>query len=436
MTHGVIQQLEAYGAYADAVAPAISTDELDLRSAERIPTRTPQRRAFPNWAVAVGAAAAVFILIGGVLWLIGGTGSDVIDEPSPSTTTTLSLNEPAGTWNPILSTTIAREAPAAATCPEGTNPDAPGPIDQARPGEGPWNNQAAVFDTHTGRIVFLNEAGETWTFDVCTNTWHQTTPTGVPGVPHDGERIEGEMVYDVDSDRTIAFGSDSVSVYNANTDEWQRRSTPSGLDLDSQLGAVYDPVSGLILVVNFDGVLMAYDVDTDGWARVGIITEPREVTHNGYTQTLYPPFLVGYVAEVDRLAFLGYENEPFQDDGALVNPRTGTTAPLEHPPVGVEVGFGRFPYATGGDTAYTYRSGVCRLDPVSFDWDCIPNGDTGGPDSVVYDLINDRLVIINNSCCNWPGNKVEDDVWAIDFATGRSIELLDTANTRTETDGS
>ena len=31
MTHDVIQQLEAYGAYADAVAPAIPTDELDLR---------------------------------------------------------------------------------------------------------------------------------------------------------------------------------------------------------------------------------------------------------------------------------------------------------------------------------------------------------------------------------------------------------------------
>ena len=393
----------------------------------------------PRWKgplIAVGTAAAILVVVAGSLLLLGGDDADVVDEPSPSTTTTLSLDEPAGAWNPILSTTAAREAPAAATCPEGTNPDVPGPVDQVRPGKGPWNNQAAVFDTRGGRIVFLNEAGETWTFDVCTNTWHQTTHAGMPGVPHDSERIEGEMVYDVDSDRTIAFGSDSVSVYNANTDEWQRRATPSGLDLDRQLGAVYDPVSGRILVITSDGVLMAYDVDTDGWTRVGIITEPREVTHDGYTQTLYPPFLVGYAAEADRLAFLGYDSEPFQDDGALVNPRTGNTAPIEYPPAGVLGGFGSFLYATGGDTAYTYRNGVCRLDPVSFDWDCIPNSETGNPDSVVYDPINDRLVLINNSCCNWPGNKVVDDVWAIDFATGRSIELLDTANTRTETDGS
>jgi hypothetical protein len=342
------------------------------------------------------------------------------------------------TWNPILSTTRAKSAPAAATCPEGTNPDAPGPVDQIRPGEGPWNNQAAVFDTHAGRIVYLDETGETWTFDVCTNTWRQMNPTWAPyGDPKVFPiRDVGEMVYDADSDRTIAFGPDSVSVYNANTDEWQRRSTPSGLDLDRKLGAVYDPVSGLILVVTSDGVLTAYDVDTDEWTEVGVITEPVEVTHNGQTQALYPPFLVGYVAEADRLAFLGYENEPFQDDGALVNPRTGNTAPLEFPPAGVLGLFGSFSYATGGDTAYTYRSGVCRLDPVSFDWDCIPNGETGGPEAVVYDPINHRLVLINNSCCNWPGNKVGDDVWAIDFATGRSIELLDTANTRIETDGS
>jgi len=102
MTHDVIQQLEAYGAHADAVAPAISTDELDLRSAERVPTRTPQRRAFPNWAVAVGAAVAVFILIGGVVWLLGGAGTGVINEP-----TTVSTTPPTTTTAPATTTTIA-----------------------------------------------------------------------------------------------------------------------------------------------------------------------------------------------------------------------------------------------------------------------------------------------------------------------------------------
>jgi hypothetical protein len=45
----------------------------------------PQR--VPNWAAAVGAAVVVFILIGGAVWLLGGTGSGVIDEPTPVSTT-------------------------------------------------------------------------------------------------------------------------------------------------------------------------------------------------------------------------------------------------------------------------------------------------------------------------------------------------------------
>ncbi|MGB9359724.1 MAG: hypothetical protein WCC01_14325, partial [Acidimicrobiia bacterium] len=108
MTQDVIRQLEAYGAYADAVAPAISTDELDHRSAGRVPARTPQRRAFPNWVVAVGAAAAVFILIGGVLWLIGGSRTDVIEEPTPVSTTPPTPTAP--TPSPELAPVITIDA--------------------------------------------------------------------------------------------------------------------------------------------------------------------------------------------------------------------------------------------------------------------------------------------------------------------------------------
>lgn len=346
------------------------------------------------------------------------------------------------TWNPILSTTRAKSAPAAATCPEGTNPDAPGPVDQIRPGEGPWNNQAAVFDTHAGRIVYLDETGETWTFDVCTNTWRQMNPTWAPyGDPKVFPiRDVGEMVYDIDSDRTIAFGPDSVSVYNADINTWTHRSAPAGLDLgfgSPGLGAVYDPMSGLVLVITSDGLLTAYDVDTDEWTEVGVITEPVEVTHNGQTQALYPPFLVGYVAEADRLAVLGFNSGPFQGDGASINPRTGDTVPLTDPAGGVRGGFGSFSYATGGDTAYTYANGVCRLDPFTFDWDCNAGSQREAMSAaMVYDPINTRIVVINNWCCTWPGTTVSDDVWAVDFDTGEQIELLATANTRIETDGS
>ncbi len=437
----------------------------DLAGAPR--TNMPRQKGSPPlWRgpmIAVGTAVAIIAVVGVSLLMLGGSGGfDLAGEPTATTlepaltttaapTTTISETPTTtapivdgvvpGLWDPILATTKAKAAPPAATCRAGTDPDVPGPVDQVRPGEGPWNNQAAVFDTHAGRIVYLDETGDTWTFDVCTNTWHQMEPFGMPyeGWTGPADRDVGELVYDIDSDRTIAFGPDFVSVYNANTNEWRQRSAPSGFDLEfgwPGLGAVYDPVSGLVIAQTIDDGLVTYDVDADRWTTIGVITEPREITHEGQTQTVWPPFLVGYVAEADRLAFLGYDGAPFQDSGALIDPRTGNTSPLENPPGGVQGGFGSFAYATGGETAYTYANGFCRLDPVTFDWDCIASGQSQGTSATVYDPINDRLVVINDWCCNWPGTTVSDDVRAIDFNTGETFGLLATANTRTEQDGS
>jgi hypothetical protein len=258
----------------------------------------------------------------------------------------------------------------------------------------------------------------------------------------DEQKAEGFPI-----ERTIGFGPNYVSVYDANTNSWTQRAAPAGIDLGfgmPGLGAVYDPVSGLVLVVTRGGTLTAYDVDADKWTAIGTITEPRGVTSDGQTLTAYPPFLIGYVAEADRLAFLGFNGAPFQDHGALINPRVGSTTALEEPEGGVMGGFGSFRYATSGDTAYTYGDrDVCRLDPATLDWDCTASDQreampavTVAPVAMVYDPINARIVVINNWCCTWPGSTVLDNVWAIDFGTGEQIELLATANARTETDGS
>ena len=409
MTHDVIQQLEAYGEYADAVAPAISTDELDLRSAERMPARAPQRRTFPNWVVAAGAAAAVFILIGGVLWLLGGSGSGVVDEPMPVTTsvavnpTTIASPPPVGvpdSWNPILATTRAGSAPAPATCPEGTNPDAPGPADQARPAPGDWNNQSAVFDTHAGRIVYVDETAATWTFDVCTNTWQQMNPERPPA----GGLTNSQLVYDVDSDRTVGIGPGFVVVYDANTNTWTQRSGFAGVDPRtalSTLGAVYDPISGLVVV----GGTFAYDVDTDTWTPLGQLWCSPSMVYDPATEQWSPvewvpgcqPTLIGYSVDTDRMFFL-----PYQAEGLVVNPRTGEWNRLEAPGGGVTQPYGLVRYATGADTAYTYGDhGICRLDPVTLEWDCNPVSESPDlPAAMVYDSINNRIVAIND----WSGD--------------------------------
>jgi hypothetical protein len=74
----------------DASAPPVDIEELvrQLESGtETLGTSPvlPPGRA-PGWAVAVGAAVAVVVLIGGVVWLVGGTGTDVVEEPTVTTT--------------------------------------------------------------------------------------------------------------------------------------------------------------------------------------------------------------------------------------------------------------------------------------------------------------------------------------------------------------
>ena len=396
------------------------------------------RTPVPNWVVAVAAAAVVIVLIGGLSVFLGGSEPSVVPAgPSPETTEPAEPSEvlvPVEGWSPLLSETVAGVPPPAATCTPGATPDLPGPIGQVRPGEGPWSNQPAVFDTRAGRIVFVDETAETWTFDVCTNTWQRMEPEDDP---YSAPEL-GVLVYDVDSDRTIAFSPAGVSVYNANMNSWTHRAGPQDLSFGSfWLGSVYDPASGLVLALADDGVLAAYDVDTDTWTEIGPIIEPGEITSEGQTQTVVPGFLVGHIAETDRLAFLGFDGAPFQDEGGLLNPRTGDTVPLSQPVGGVQGGFGSFYYATGGETAYVYGRGVCRLDPVHLNWDCNDaSRQTEGSSAMVYDPVNDRIVVINNSCCTWPGTTVTDGVHAIDFNTGDRIELLTTANTRTETGGS
>ncbi len=396
----------------------------------------PKRR----WTGALAAAAAAFalVLIVGVSLVLLSRGGDSLDALAPVTmstdaTTTTAASAPTvaipDVWSPILFETRARAAPPAATCPAGTNPDAPGTIEQARPAPGPWSNQAAVFDTHAGRIVYVDEAGETWTFDVCTNTWQQMSPEGTPygDWRATGTREVGELVYDVDSDYTIAFGPNFLSVYNANTNMWEQRSAPPGLDLEfgfPGLGAVYDPSSGLVLVVTGDGDLVAYDVETDEWLPIGTVDNASD----------YPPFMIGLTADTDRLVFLGFSGAPFQGAGGLFDPRSGEAIHLDEPENGVEGGFGTFRYATSGETAYVFdfASSVCRLDPATLDWTCIPmrlydgrlGVDQKGTSAMVADPINDRLVLIRDFCCNEPGSFTPDDIWALEFDTGDWIQLL------------
>ena len=270
--------------------------------------------------------------------------------------------------------------------------------------------------------------GETWTFDVCTNTWQQTNPEGPPA-----RGVSGGLVYDIDSDRTIAIGPSFVVVYDANTNTWTQRSGFTGADPRTgliNLGAVYDPISGLVIA----GGTFAYDVDTDTWTPLGQLWCSPYTVYDPDTEQWSPadpvpgcrPSLIGYSADTDRMFLL-----PYQVDGLVVNPRTGESTHLDAPGGGVVQPYGLVRYATGADTAYTHSDqGICRLDPVTFEWECNPASESVDlPAAMVYDPINNRIVVINDWSGNSPVALASDAVWAIDFNTGETHELLTATDT-------
>ena len=325
------------------------------------------------------------------------------ETPSPPTTVTAR----AGTWNPILATTRAKPAPPAATCPPGTDPDTPGPADQERPEAGWTGNLAAAFDQHTGRIVYVDTLGETWTFDVCTNTWHRMNPTGAMI----GE-LSGGLVYDVDSDLTVALGYEHISVYDANTNTWTQPSNDTigiGDGLIVPSGAVYDPVTGLIITSNLRWTsettptyweFWAYDVDTNEWTLLGPLRLEPSIQHQ-------LDFL-GYSERLDRLIVTGVVDGEMGT--ILIDPRTGdvTVLPIESPVV--DLGWPNGAYGPVADTVYVKLGGddICGFDPSTRTWNAcfdtpvaLQNNQHTVFAAMVGDPINQRLILINGIGGGW-----------------------------------
>ncbi len=351
----------------------------------------------------------------------------VRETPSPTTT----MAGPAGIWNPILATTRAKPAPLAANCPPGTDSNAPGPVDQQRPEDGWSGNLAAAFDQHTGRIVYVDTLGETWTFDVCTNTWHRMNSTGAMI----GELSAG-LVYDVDSDRTVALGWEHISVYDANTNTWTQPSNDTigiGDGLIVPMGAVYDPISGLIITTDLtDSYLetLAYDVDTNTWMLIGRLWEQQ-----GQDYTRFE--LLGYSQETDRLIFTSVD-----DITALVDPRTGDKTLITTATPAISFGWPKAQYGPAADTVYVaegvwaefgmfktrFPGQICGFDPGTSAWTscfAIPpnNSRYASFGAMVGDPINHRLVLIHGVYGDFWVN-ADGNVWAIDLKAGEWTELL------------
>jgi hypothetical protein len=376
----------------------------------------------------------------GTLWMpsrdsgvIGFDGVDITrlevpDEEILYSTTTVTAR--AGNWNPVLATTRAKTAPPAASCPPGTDPNAPGSADQDRPEAGWTSLLAAAFDQHTGRIVYVDTLGETWTFDVCTNTWHRMNPTGAMI----GELSAG-LVYDVDSDLTVAFGWEHISVYDANTNAWTQPSNDTiglGDGRIVPMGAVYDPISGLIITTDLTDSYLdtwAYDVDTNTWTLIGRLWEQQRQDYTWFE-------LLGYSRKTDRLIFSSIDGIT-----ALVDPRTGDKTLITTPTPAISFGWPKAQYGPAADTVYVaegvwvhggmfdtrFPDQICGFNPGTSAWTscfAIPNGSRYAAfGAMVGDPINNRLVLIHGVYGNFWVN-ADSNVWAIDLDNGDWTQLL------------
>jgi hypothetical protein len=249
------------------------------------------------------------------------------------------------------------------------------------------------------------------------------SPTGdIPG------ELGAGLVYDADSDVTVAFGYGSTFVYDAGANTWTRQDISP---IEWPAGAAYDPISGLIVTTELTDRYLdawAYDVDTDAWTPIGRLWEGSED---------YVWFeLLGFSLEADRLIFGSVENLT-----ALVDPRTGTKTIIETRTPAISFGWPKAQYGPAADTTFVaegvtvdggafdaqFPNQICGFDIDTSAWTlCYPMpGDSSYASftAMVGDPINDRLVVLHGVYGNfWVSS--DDGVWAIALDTGETMELL------------
>ncbi|MBP1704574.1 MAG: hypothetical protein H6Q36_313, partial [Chloroflexi bacterium] len=291
---------------ADDVAGTVDAAAVAHRVAREHPRRSPGTVALGPVAV---PRLAWLLLVAGMLFALvvgsfaaGGWWRElaVVVEPSPTATPApTTIADPAD----ILATTKAKPLPARATCPPGSTPDVPGSVDQDRPTGGEM-----AFDRHAGKIILVaadpldpqGRASQTWTYDVCTNTWQLMRPAG--GSPPGSwwpffEPGKGRLIYDADSDRTLAFTDDHIWSYDLAADRWTALR-----DFAWQESVLYDQSSmtfqssttfgtffyhdpsGLVVVYEASGDMSAYDVDTNTLSTVRQRPDPALPAGSGLPQ--------------------------------------------------------------------------------------------------------------------------------------------------------
>jgi hypothetical protein len=339
------------------------------------------------------------------------------------------------------------------TCPPGSTPDTPGPSDS-----GPADNRPTIaFDRHAGKLVALvgTVAGpvETWTFDVCTNTWTLMHPDREPPPG------TGQLVYDVDSDVTIASDGVWMWAYDLGANIWTEKG-PFAPFAHARFPGLrfYDPVSGFVVALGDDGdddtlglELWSYEVETDTWTPI----------RQADPLTIGPHYeFFAYDASVDRLVAYsrawtawrpGADGEwPFEARTWLFDLRTGTwsgtgaVTPSEFsagmwgwgPGIAydeaaertVMLGQGHSAaYDAIGDRWETLYEGSASEDQLAA---CGTRPECRHMPQLVYDPVNERLVVFGGFVPTAAGEAWPDGMSAFDTRTREWTVLLEASGGR------
>jgi hypothetical protein len=341
---------------------------------------------------------------------------------------------------PTSARTPAPSGGPVATCPPGSNPDEPGPVEQARP---PTFEMSMAFDRAAGTIVALAADG-TWTFDVCTNTW---TPRRRPApMPHfDLFRM---LVYDAGARRTIYVTGDGVWTYDLASDTWTRRGDAPEADV-LQVRLAYDPVGGRVVALElgapgptWSGRMWSYDASADAWQPVA---QDEQLSAETGRQ-----ILLAYDQSVGQL--VGYSQD---GEVRLFDLGTGTwSAPrAESPPFTYGTPMMN-PFSFGGEIAYDeaarrtvlFSNGAAiAYDARSDRWETLCGGSIAcaiPPECrtsphMVYDPVNERLVVYGGVFCAgdywyrvFEGYGAPDEVLAFDLRTREWTVLVERSSAR------
>jgi N-acetylneuraminic acid mutarotase/fibronectin type 3 domain-containing protein len=171
------------------------------------------------------------------------------------------------------------------------------------------SGHAMTYDVQSDRVVLFGgrtgpaALGDTWAYDVNTNRWTNMNPTTAPS-PRSGHA----MAYDAQFDRVLLFGGSAGSdffgdtwAYDLNTNTWTSSNPSSGPSARHRLSMVYDSESGRMVLfggtdatATFDDTWI-YDFDANAWTAMNPTMKPSARSR----------YAMVYDAQSDRVVLFG-----------------------------------------------------------------------------------------------------------------------------------